>query len=119
MLSVGLSGSAVAAALNVTRASLRYRMRRFKLQSNITDGELDRHVRLRVSENPIAGERFILARLRVSGIIVSRQRVRNSIHRVDTGGSERRRCRRLRRRTYFVPHTNYLWHADGWHKLIR
>lgn len=50
---------------------------------------------------------------------VQRQRVRESLQRVDPSGV-RVRCKNvLRRRQYSVPSPNALRHVDGYHKLIR
>ena len=65
---------------------------------------------------PNCGEKTISGRLRSSGIIIQRGRVREAIHRVDPDGVQMR-CRQvLHRRTYKVAS---LWHIDGYHKLIR
>ena len=68
---------------------------------------------------PQCGEKIISGRLKSSGICVQRQRVRDSLQRIDPSGV-RSRCRNvLQRRQYFVPSPNALWHIDGYHKLIR
>lgn len=65
------------------------------------------------------GIRSTQSMLRAVGVYVQRERVRTSLHRVDPTGVELRLKRHLHRRTYSVPCPNYLWHIDGYHKLIR
>jgi hypothetical protein len=50
-------------------------------------------------------------------IIVARQRVRDSIHRVDSEGVQGRRNMRIQRVRYSVPGPYHVWHKDGYHKL--
>ena len=50
---------------------------------------------------------------------MQRQRVRESLRRVDPSGVQGRIRRVLHRRTYQVDCPNGLWHLDGYHKLIR
>ena len=57
--------------------------------------------------------------LKVNGVILQRERVRESIHRVDPLGLETRLRRTLHRRQHNVASPNALWHIDGYHKLIR
>ena len=54
----------------------------------------------------------VSGRLRSQGLHVQRQRVRDSLHRVDLSGVERRRRRVLHRREYSVESPNSLWHLD-------
>ena len=68
---------------------------------------------------PESGEKTISGRLRGQGINVQRQRVRDSLYRIDPSGV-RAHCRNvLHRRQYSVPSPNALWHIDSYHKLIR
>lgn len=119
MQALQFSGSAIARALHCTRASLRYALGPFRAETNITDEELDHLVTGFLEENYLSGSQHMLGRLRVRGVIVTRTRVRQAVHRVDPNGGVFRRARLLRRRVYSVPHVNYVWHIDGWHKLIR
>lgn len=66
-----------------------------------------------------AGEVILQGHLRSRGIHVRRKHLRESIHRVDPEGTKERRRPCIKRRVYSVPCPNYLWHADGNHKLIR
>ncbi|KZT30299.1 hypothetical protein NEOLEDRAFT_1030338, partial [Neolentinus lepideus HHB14362 ss-1] len=45
--------------------------------------------------------------------------VRMSLRRLDGLGQVLRNHETISRREYKVPRPNYLWHIDGYHKLIR
>ena len=66
-----------------------------------------------------SGEKSIEGKLRGGGLRIQRQRIRDSLHRVDPSGIEGRIRRVLHRREYSVESPNALWHIDGYHKLIR
>lgn len=68
---------------------------------------------------PSCGIRSIQSMLKADGVVLQRERVRESIHRVDPLGLETRLRRSLRRRQYNVSTPNALWYIDGYHKLIR
>ena len=87
--------------------------------ANITDLELDTYTREINSLFPRCGVNLMLSRLRSSGIFVQRERVRESLRRIDPTGVVARCRRSLHRRVYSVPSANALWHIDGYHKLIR
>ena len=87
--------------------------------SDISDEVLDEMVSETVHLQPSYGIRTIQSRLKARGFILQRDRVRDSIHRVDPTGIEMRLRRSLHRRQYSVPTPNSLWHVDGYHKLIR
>ena len=53
------------------------------------------------------------------GIKITRELLRNSIHRVDHMNTVARGRSVVRRRVYSVPYPNFLWHIDSHHKLIR
>ena len=83
----------------------------------IDDNELDVFVQNVLNRHPRTGEKQMSAQLVSEGYKVSRDRVRNSLQRVNPGAVQMRKVRRLRRRQYSVPGPNYLWHLDGHHKL--
>ena len=85
--------------------------------SAITDSELDRLVERIVSMHPQSVRKQVSSQLRSQGYKMQRQRVRDSIRRVDPIGIEMRSGRRLHRRVYHVESPNSLWHLDGYHKL--
>ncbi|VDI75462.1 Hypothetical predicted protein [Mytilus galloprovincialis] len=51
--------------------------------------------------------------------MVTRSRIRESLHRIDEIGIKDRKKRRLHRRIYNVDGVNHIWHIDSNHKLIR
>ena len=53
------------------------------------------------------------------GVIVSRARLRASIHRVDPDNTALRRSIVVRRRVYHASGPNAVWNIDGNHKLMR
>jgi len=57
--------------------------------------------------------------LRASGLVVQRNRVRQSLKRIDPLGSACRWGKAVTRRTYSVPTPNSLWHLDSHMKLVR
>ena len=69
--------------------------------------------------NQKLGVVIIWGMLKSKDIYISRQRLRDSLKRIDMEGIERRKKRALKRRVYSVHHANYVWHIDGYHKLIR
>lgn len=85
----------------------------------ISEAQLDTKVQEITTLFPNCGEKTVSARLRSNGIIVRRESVRQSLHRVDPLGVIARRRNALHRRQYNVKSPNALWHIDGCHKLIR
>jgi len=57
--------------------------------------------------------------LKSKNIIVLRNRLRESIQRIDAFGTIIRLTNTISRRKYQVAGPNALWHIDGNHKLIR
>ena len=83
------------------------------------NADLDVIVKVITTLYPQCGQTTISGRLIGYGIKVQRQRLRDSLQRIDPSGVKAR-CRNvLRRRQYSVPSPNALWHLDGYHKLIR
>lgn len=105
------------------RRTVERKMNRYHISvhnySSISDSDLDMMIQEMTTLFPQSGEKTISGQLRSRGVRVQRQRVRESLHRVDPSGV-RARCRNvLHRRQYSVPSPNALWHIDGYHKLIR
>ncbi|KAK0570100.1 hypothetical protein OC861_000242 [Tilletia horrida] len=50
---------------------------------------------------------------------ISRERMRQAVRRIDPLAVNSRWLKYLKRREYYVPFVNSLWHIDGHHKLIR
>jgi hypothetical protein len=86
---------------------------------NITDEQLDNIIRGLRAEHPFFGQVLLMGSLRSLGIRIPRQRLRDSLQRVDTYGILNRWSNIIPRRVYSVAGPNCLWHIDGNHKLIR
>jgi len=100
----------------IERRMVKYGLLRF---TPISNENLDAVIKDITSLFPRCGEKMISGRLQAYGIRVTRQRVRDSLQRVDPLGLYLR-CRNiLHRRKYQVASSNALWHLDGYHKLIR
>lgn len=69
--------------------------------------------------HPNCGSKNLLGFLASRNITVPRERLRQSLQRVDTIGVSVRRCRAVHRRVYSVSRPLAPWHFDGKHKLIR
>ncbi len=112
------------------RKYLRYRVsaiwRRFKdlgipsqKYSDVTDQELDGIV-LDVQRNiPNIGISMLQGYVSSRGITVQRNRVRESVLRLNPNRALTRWQQVISRRTYSVSGPNALWHIDGHHSLIR
>ena len=87
--------------------------------TEISDAELDSVVRRISTICPNYGSIMVWGQLKAYGIIVPRQRVRDSLHRVSPDGIRMRTTTTICRRVYSVPSSNALWHIDGLHCLIR
>lgn len=108
-------------ALNVSRKTVYRYMKLFGISrkySTLTDAQIDVMLKAYRVERPTSGIRYIMAFLRERGLRVQRQRVTNSLHRIDEFGQTLRRYVVIKRRCYRVPRPNSLWHLDGHHKLI-
>ncbi|XP_030578869.1 uncharacterized protein LOC115775474 [Archocentrus centrarchus] len=126
LLELNLSVPYITKLLGVSRSTLYRRMRECDLSvrtlySTMTDEDLDQCVREIISKQPHSGYRMMKALLQARGLRVQYDRVRASMHRVDTSGVIARTfnlgC--VNRRTYSVPGPHSLMHIDTNHKLIR
>ena len=111
-LIIGCSKRTVERRLNAYQLSTRN-------YSIIADIDLDALVQEMCSVFPRSGEKLVYGRLRAQGIYVQRERIRESLRRVDPSGVHSRMRKVLHRRAYQVDSPNALWHLDGYHKLIR
>ena len=112
----------LARALGVHRNTLKRRMDECGVHSKyslISNTDLDTLVRAYKVQKPDAGFRYVCGHLRSTGVRVQKQRVLDSLKRVDRIGRFIRRHAVIRRRKYFSSRPNALWHCDGHHKLIR
>eukprot|EP00794_Sanderia_malayensis_P021138 gene21138-23216_t len=80
-----------------------------KKTSQISDEELDDKVIRIKSFNPNCGSKVLAGYIAASGIRVPRERVRQSLRRVDLMGTYLRRCTSIRRRVYMLQN----W-VNGW-----
>ena len=87
--------------------------------TSISSSELDDTIRSVKSQFPNDGEVMMNGHLLRLGIKVTRQDLRDSIHRVDHANTVNRRSNVVQRRVYTVSCPNALWHIDSHHKLIR
>ena len=90
-----------------------------KEYSPITDDDLETLIRHYKRDRPNAGLRFVTAFLTSHGLRVQRARIRSSMQRIDPLGRFVRYSNAIQRRVYESPRSNYVWHIDGHHKLIR
>ena len=66
-----------------------------------------------------SGLRYVMGFLEGNGLRVQKTRVRETLQRLDGLRQALRNHAAIDRREYSVPYSNYLWHIDGYHKLIR
>ena len=85
--------------------------------STLPDTALDEQVHEIHNRHTAVGCRMIASIPRSDGVILQRERVRQSLRRVDPAGSRWRLARALHRRKYNVSSPNALWHIDGNHKV--
>ena len=113
----------VADVLMMSRTTLWRRLKEvgmpLSLYNDITESELDGVVELLVRDFPTYGIVMMWGQLRSMDIVVTRQRVHESLMRVSPTFVHHRRSHTISRRVYSVPSSNYLWHIDGLHCLIR
>ncbi|XP_028398668.1 uncharacterized protein LOC114522227 [Dendronephthya gigantea] len=117
----GMNWNAISRFLGISEKTLQRRRAEFGLTSNfctISDSDLDRHVVEILQLTPYSGESYVRGGLKGRHIHVQRERVRESIHRVDPIGRSIRRRYAICRRVYSVKGPNHLWHIDSNHKLI-
>ena len=91
-------------------------------RARLTDAEIDNITEKAMVSLPGIGERMLMGHFKSLGHRAQRQRLRESIKRVDPIGLEHRRQmiqRRITRRVYNIPHPHYIWHIDGNHKMNR
>ena len=111
--------SEISLILNISVKTLQRRANDWNIAkyTDIPDDALDSTVREILVQFPTAGEVMLNGHLSSRGMSLQRARLRSSIHRVR--GHNRQIHSPIVRREYCVPGPNYLWHADGNHKLIR
>ena len=123
LLEQGFTISDTSVILGCSRKTIERRMMEYGISSHkfsdIDDAELDDMVRGIITLFPNSGEKTVSGRLRSNGVRIQREKVRESMRRVDPSGLASRCRNLLHRRVYEVSSSNALWHVDGYHKLIR
>lgn len=126
LIDIGLPVPCIAKLAGLSRRTVCRRMQENsisvrELYSTLTDKALDEMVSEIKLRMPHAGYRIVKGTLLAEGHRVQWNRVRASMHRVDTMGvlSRMTQLGCVVRRTYSVPCPRYLVHIDMNHKLIR
>ncbi|XP_071822158.1 uncharacterized protein [Apostichopus japonicus] len=124
LVGLGYTNKIIAEMMGVSVKSVKNLRKSFNLRKKdicgqVTDPQLDEMVTAALTRNPNYGEKMVHGLLASKGIKVQRQRLRQSLRRVDPQGVERRKATTLHRRQYHVEGPNSVWHIDGNHKLIR
>jgi hypothetical protein len=114
--SIHFSWRKIAEMLGVSERTVRRRRQELEMTigqslsySEIEDGELDIFVGQVLHYSPHSGERMVFGALKGYGLKVQRERVRQSIGRVDPVSRELRRRTAIHRRVYNVIAPNVLW----------
>ena len=102
--------------LGISERTLRCRRHEFGLPvgvgedfSDVSNDDLDEHVREILEVTPSAGQRLVEGGLRQRGLRIQRHRIQESIRRVDPVVSTLRAAQQIIRRVYSVPCPNALW----------
>ena len=109
------SWSEISRTLGISERTLRRRRHEFGMKvegkefSNISDDEIDNLVRQVIGVTPSAGLRLVQGAVRQRGLVVQRNRILQSLHRIDPITTSLRNARRIVRREYSVPCPNALW----------
>ena len=117
----GMNWKTIAAFLGVSERTLSRRRIEYGIFdsfSEISDEELDTHIENILHLTPYSGEVYVIGSLKARNVNVQRERVRESLLRVEPIGRQMRRRYAICRRVYSVPGPNYLWHIDSNHKMI-
>lgn len=113
----------VSTVVGVSRTTLWRRLHKLGIPlesySDIDDNQLDELIREVQLNNPNIGVSMLQGHLKSSGKRVQRQRIRESVLRVNPMRALVRWQQTISRRSYWVPGPNSLWHIDGHHSLIR
>ena len=102
--------------LGISERTLRRRRHEFGLPvgvgedfSDVSNDDLDEHVREILEVTPSAGQRLVEGGLRQRGLRIQRHRIQESIRRVDPVVITLRAAQQIIRRVYSVPCPNALW----------
>lgn len=113
-----ISVTKAARILGMHRNTLARKMREYGIShsySNISDEELDNHLRQFRLSYPKSGYRYFTGYLRAPPrrLRVQRERIRAAILRVDGVGARLRARDPIIRKSYENPRPNAVWHVDG------
>lgn len=113
----------IACAMQVSRSTLWRRLQEegvlLNSYTDISDTDLDSIIKNYQESNPNCGQTLLCGYLHSRQINVQRERVRESLSRIDPLRQRIRWHPRITRRIYQVPGANSLWHIDGHHSLVR
>jgi hypothetical protein len=87
--------------------------------SSISDADLDILVKTFKTKKPASGLTYMIGFLRSHGLRVQKWRVQLALRRVDGLGQLLHNHEAINHQKYTFPRSNYLWHLDGHHKLIK
>lgn len=111
---LSFSWTSICSMLGISRMTLYRRKREYGISSvncSMSDTELDTCLREIRKELPYSGEKIVIGRLRSMHCCVPRNRVRESLRRIDPLNAPLRWIgSHHRRRPYSVPGPNSLWH---------
>lgn len=86
--------------------------------SEISNEKLDNLIKSIRLQQPNSGQQILMGMIRSLGIRIHRERLRDSLHRIDTFNILNHWAQITPRRKYNVAAPNLLWHIDSHHKLI-
>lgn len=113
----------ISSVVGVSRTTLWRRLHKLGVPlegySDMRDDQLDDLIREVQVNNPNIGVSMLQGHLKGLGKRVQRQRIRESVLRVNPMRALVRWQQAITRRSYWVPGPNSLWHIDGHHSLIR
>lgn len=116
-----ISISKIADTIGINRKTLRKQMKVQGIEqtpfSTILDEDLDSLVKEHKAKHPNTGIRYIRGSLRTKNLRVQRHRIISSLGRVDMVTKVLRCNQGIKRRDYYSPRPNAMWHLDGHHKL--
>ena len=113
---------ALAEAINVHPNTLHHQLRMHDLYrrfSEISDSDLDILIHHYKKNKPNSGMCYVIGFLKHHGLCIQKTRVRMTLRHMDGLGQALRNHEAIDQCVYTVPRSNYLWHTDGHHKLIK
>ena len=111
----GFTWSEISRTLGISERTLRRRRHELGMRverkefSSLSDSKLDDIIRQILRVTPSAGLRMVQGAVRQRRLVVQRDRILESLRRVDPVTTSLRNARTIIRRTYHVPCPNALW----------